>query len=132
MDRAQDCSHYRNEWNAPLRASQVHQHPSQNVDRAASHAAANRSTTRHPDLLDSTLQSALREMRRPNVDDPHLNAEEFTALYALHEGSARYPPWLQRLPREYDGKSLSPPTRTAGGAAQQRDHLGYLFSRLLL
>ena len=40
MDRAQDCSHYRNEWNAPLRASQVHQHPSRHADRAASHATA--------------------------------------------------------------------------------------------
>ena len=40
MDRAQDRSHYRNEWNAPLRASQVHQHPSQHTDRAASRAAA--------------------------------------------------------------------------------------------
>jgi hypothetical protein len=40
IDRAQDFSHYRNEWNAPLRASQVHQHPSQHVDRAASCAAA--------------------------------------------------------------------------------------------
>ena len=81
---------------------------------------------------DSTLQSALREMRQTNVDDSHLNAEEFTALYApLHEGSARYPPWLQRLPWEYDGKSLLPPTRTAGGAVQQRDPIGYLFSRLL-